>query len=61
VLRTLADAVVLIGDHPDFPNLSPGWNLVCEAIQKAAASGGKSDVEFACCELELTLVREELL
>lgn len=54
-VRTLSDAVGLMGDLPDFPNLAPRWQIACEAVSRAARTRDEIDVEFATCELELAL------
>ncbi len=61
VMRTLSDAVGLMGDLPEFPDLGPRWQLACEAVSRAARTRNPVDIEFATCELELVLGEDGLL
>jgi hypothetical protein len=60
VLKTLEDAVALIGHLPEFPKLTPGWELACEALGRAAKTRHAIDIEFATCELALALASDDL-
>ncbi len=60
-MATLGEAVVLIGDLPEFPMLAPAWQLACEAVRRAAKTEAGVDIEVATCEFELALACEGLL
>jgi hypothetical protein len=60
-LVTLGDALRMIVKIPQFPKLQPAWALVFMAVQRAAKTGTKTDIEVATGELELALRANNLL
>ncbi len=61
IVATLGDAVALIGELPEFPQLRPAWQRASEAIGQAAKTCDPVDVESATTELVQALAADNLL
>jgi hypothetical protein len=59
-IETVLDALLLIGELPYFPNVSPALETACELLCHAARTRSPVDMELAGCELALALADQGL-